>query len=97
MTLRRTVAREVGEEVGIPTDALLHEHLVLLHQGVCPGGADGIAYWMYTFEYTAPFPGEPTTQPGEGIVAWVDWMVLETGPFPRINTILHSLSRHPPN
>lgn len=84
-TVRRTAVREFYEETGIP---VAPDQLEFLYQGLCPGGADGIAYWMVTFKVQGELPSEPLTQPGEGVAEWVTWETLERGPFGGYNTKL---------
>lgn len=90
-TLRRAAAREFREEVGVDLDLA---QLEFFYQGVCPGGADGIAYWMVTF-LVHELPSEPSTQPGEGVVEWVSWSTLEGGPFGGYNRKLHEKVAEP--
>lgn len=86
-TIRRAMARELREEVGITVDP---DDLVILYQGVCPGGADGVAYWMVSLALPGGLLEEPRTQPEEGVVCWVPWETLTSGPFGHYNTNLRN-------
>lgn len=84
-TIQRAMARELREEVGIDVDP---RDLVILYQGVCPGGADGVAYWMVSLALPGGLHEEPRTQPDEGVVKWVAWKTLTSGPFGHYNANL---------
>lgn len=86
-TVKRAVARELGEEAGVRLPA---EGFRIVHQGVCPGGKDGIAYWQVTLTYDFDDDWVAETQPGEGVVAWVPWETLEGGPFGTYNRKLRA-------
>jgi len=78
-TLRRAAVREFREETGLTIEA---DRLDFFYQGVCPGGADGIAYWMVTFRVRDGVAlAAPVTQLGEGVAKWVSWETLLGGPF----------------
>lgn len=84
-TLRRAAVREFREETGITLEP---EQLDFFYQGVCPGGADGIAYWMVTLKVRDGVVLNPVTQPGEGLAKWVSWATLLGGPFGDYNSRL---------
>lgn len=86
-TVQRTVAREVREETGVDLDPLGFR---IVHQGVCPGGADGRAFWQVILTYHHDDDWVAVTQPGEGVVAWVTWARLAAGPFGHFNRKLHA-------
>jgi 8-oxo-dGTP pyrophosphatase MutT (NUDIX family) len=77
-TLRRAAVRELREETGITLDP---SQLEFFYQGVCPGGADGVAYWMVTLKVRGELNLNPVPQSGEGAAQWGSWSMLLNGPF----------------
>lgn len=66
--------RELCEETGLQVEAHRLEHL---YAGFVSGKL------VHTF--LAPDPGQPVVQSPEGVVAWVGWHTLTTGPFASYN------------
>lgn len=77
-TLVDALVREVVEETGVSLD---RTRVHLVYQ--CP---DPTGYWNFCFATSESVA--PSTQPGEGVVAWVSWDVLERGPFGEFNRAL---------
>lgn len=86
-TLQRAVAREVREETGA---VLAPGGFQVVYRAVCPGGADGKAFWQTVFTYHYDDCFEATTQEGEGVVAMVPWNTLMSGPFGHFNRKLYA-------
>lgn len=81
-TLKRAVAREVWEEVGVridPDEFWLEFHL-----------PDASGFWNFCFEASAEAFDGASTQDGEGVTRWVDWEALERGPFGSYNQALRA-------
>lgn len=68
--------REYNEETGV---LFQPDDLRLLYGGTST--YRGVTYNVITFEAVRPPVGEPSTQPGEGIIRWGSWDDLTTGPF----------------
>jgi 8-oxo-dGTP pyrophosphatase MutT (NUDIX family) len=81
-TLRRALVREVREEIGVELDP---DDLWFEFQLPDPSG-----YWNVCFGAPAHLLRGASTQEGEGVVAWVGWPTLESGPFGAYNRALHS-------
>lgn len=81
-TLRRAIIREVREEIGVELDP---DDLWCDFQLPDPYG-----YWNFCFGVSGEALAAATTQPGEGVVAWVDWETLERGPFGPFNSALQA-------
>ena len=92
-TLQHAVAREVQEETGA---VLAPGGFQVVYQDVCPGGADGRAFWQTVLTYHYDDVFDATTQEGEGVVAMVPWGQLTSGPFGHFNRKLCSYLREEP-
>jgi 8-oxo-dGTP pyrophosphatase MutT (NUDIX family) len=72
-------ARELFEETGIRAQESELRHL---YTGIEPGSGSCVAtYWL-------PDNGQPIVQSPEGVVVWVGWPALLSGPFAVYNTII---------
>jgi ADP-ribose pyrophosphatase YjhB (NUDIX family) len=79
-------ARELFEETGIRVKP---EDLVQVFERT-DGTND--EWFAVTYEATT-WEGEPTQQPGEGLVEWVEWEAIESGSFGHYNQALHRALR----
>lgn len=76
-TLKKALVREVREEVGV---SLSPQDLRPVFQCLDPTG-----FWNVCFTVSAETVTTASTQPGEGVVQWVDWDTLFRGPFAEFN------------
>jgi 8-oxo-dGTP pyrophosphatase MutT (NUDIX family) len=82
VTLRRAIARELWEEVGVRIDPEAFEFVFTL--------PDPTGYWNFALSAPADLCQSAASQADEGVVSWLTWDKLETGPFGFFNKELHS-------